>query len=294
MSATGEDAASPLQRHCRLLLHAYPAAYRSERGEEIIGTLLEATPEGRAWPVPRDIRGLITGGLRARAAQNRERTTAANLRLSALVGVAAYLVIRASSGLEFFVRYQSALGWRSQFSPYGWPQAAAMALMLVTVALVWLSGRRSVVLCSALPAAAFVASAGPWHRVASVTAVGQLACLAAMVALASGRCRPSYRWLLAVALAASIPLVPEAQITGALMVGAVAVALVWMPFDARAALALVVYFLAGVLPAAVSNVILGAGFMAAAVWLAIIAVITAPAIWLLRRQSAHPGQPRQT
>jgi hypothetical protein len=294
MSATGESAASPLERRCRVLLHAYPAAYRGERGEEIIATLLEATPEGRAWPMPRDFRGLMAGGLRARAAQNRQRTTAENLRLAALVGIAAYLAFRASSDLEFFARYQIALGWRSQFSPYRWPLATGMILTLVTVALVWLSGRRSVVLCGALPAAAFVASAGPWHRPASVTAVALPACLAAMVALASRRCRPGWRWLLAVALAAALPLVPEAEVTGLMMVGAVAIALVWMLFDARPALAVVAYFLAGVLPAAVSNVILGAGVIAAAVWLAIIAVITAPAIWLLRRQSAPAGRPRRT
>ncbi|MGB6453627.1 MAG: hypothetical protein WBH47_03965, partial [Streptosporangiaceae bacterium] len=57
-----------LERHCRLLLRAYPAAYRQDRGEEIIGTLLEATPAGRSWPLHRDIRGLVVGGLRARAA----------------------------------------------------------------------------------------------------------------------------------------------------------------------------------------------------------------------------------
>lgn len=58
---------NPLERRCRLLLQAYPAAYREVRGEEIIGTLLEATQPGRSWPLSRDIRGLIFGGLRARA-----------------------------------------------------------------------------------------------------------------------------------------------------------------------------------------------------------------------------------
>ena len=71
---------STLERHCQLLLRAYPAAYREVRGEEIIGTLLEATPPGRSWPLPRDVRGLIFGGLRARATFNRQLTTAANLR----------------------------------------------------------------------------------------------------------------------------------------------------------------------------------------------------------------------
>jgi hypothetical protein len=45
---------SALERRCRVLLLAYPAAYRRERGDEIIGTLLMATPPGRQWPLLRD------------------------------------------------------------------------------------------------------------------------------------------------------------------------------------------------------------------------------------------------
>jgi hypothetical protein len=55
-----------LERHCRLLLRAYPAWYRRERAEEMLGTLLEASPPGRGWPSFRDTRGLIIGGLRVR------------------------------------------------------------------------------------------------------------------------------------------------------------------------------------------------------------------------------------
>jgi len=36
-----------LARCHRLLLRAYPAWYRRERGEEMLGTLLEASPPGR-------------------------------------------------------------------------------------------------------------------------------------------------------------------------------------------------------------------------------------------------------
>jgi hypothetical protein len=46
----GEDRMSKLERRCRLLLTAYPAEYRRERGEEILGTLLETTLLGRNWP----------------------------------------------------------------------------------------------------------------------------------------------------------------------------------------------------------------------------------------------------
>jgi len=57
---------TPLQRRFRLLLRAYPARYRRERAEEMLGTLLEASPPGRSWPSVRDTRALIIGGLRVR------------------------------------------------------------------------------------------------------------------------------------------------------------------------------------------------------------------------------------
>jgi hypothetical protein len=293
MSTPSDDRMSKLERRCRMLLRAYPAAYRSERGEEIIGTLLEATPPGRAWPRSRDLRSLLAGSLRARAAQNRERTTAANLRVAALAGIAAYVALSATSVLREFIRYQLILGWGSQFQPYPWPLAAGMILMLVAVALVWLSGRRGVVLCGALPAAAAISYAGPWGPVVSATFIAYLGCLAAMVALASGRCRPGWRWLLPVGLAAAVPLVPALAGVAPLMavmlvLGAVAIA--WIAVDARPALAACVFFMAEMLPIAIDNVLSGAGVLDLLPFLAIAAVIAAPVVWLLHRQSARPGR----
>lgn len=57
---------TPLERHCRWLLHAYPAWYRRERAGEMLDTLLEASLPDRRWPSFRDTRALVTGGLRAR------------------------------------------------------------------------------------------------------------------------------------------------------------------------------------------------------------------------------------
>ena len=93
---------SPLERRCRLLMRAYPAAYRRERSDEIMATLLEATPEGRRRPLLRDMRALIMGGLRARAAQNRRFTTAVNLRLAVLAGVCIYVGMAAAGDLDAF------------------------------------------------------------------------------------------------------------------------------------------------------------------------------------------------
>jgi len=55
-----------LERHCRWLLRAYPAWYRRERSDEMLGALLEASPPGRSWPTFRDARTLIVGNLRVR------------------------------------------------------------------------------------------------------------------------------------------------------------------------------------------------------------------------------------
>ncbi|GAA1739373.1 hypothetical protein [Luedemannella helvata] len=57
---------SPLERRYRLLLRAYPAAYRTERGDEIVGVLLDLAPPGRAWPTVGDAADLVGSGLRRR------------------------------------------------------------------------------------------------------------------------------------------------------------------------------------------------------------------------------------
>ncbi len=66
-----------LEWRCRWLLHAYPAWYRRQRGEEMLGTLMEASPAGRRWPSLRDIRAMLIGGLRVRACQHRRLGTLA-------------------------------------------------------------------------------------------------------------------------------------------------------------------------------------------------------------------------
>jgi hypothetical protein len=116
---------STLERHCQLLLRAYPAAYREVRGEEIIGTLLEATPQQRSWPRLRDIRGLVLGGLRARAMLNQQFTTAANVRVAVLAGVAAYLAYSAAAVVGPYVRAGVSSGAQFvQAGPVGLPLLA--------------------------------------------------------------------------------------------------------------------------------------------------------------------------
>jgi len=82
---------SRLERRVRLLLRAYPPGYREDRGEEMLGTLLEATPQGRDWPAARDSWSLLAGGIRARRAANRQLGLATSLRQAVILGLAVYL-----------------------------------------------------------------------------------------------------------------------------------------------------------------------------------------------------------
>lgn len=91
MNQDGHSDAGRLERRARRLLRAYPADYRADRGEEIISTLLEATPPGRDWPPSREAASLVTAGLHARRAASLRQGLAASLRQIAVVGAVVYL-----------------------------------------------------------------------------------------------------------------------------------------------------------------------------------------------------------
>jgi hypothetical protein len=105
----GAGGVTRLERSALRLLHVYPAAYRRERGEEIIGTLLEATPEGRNWPRVRDARALVVSGLTARAAQNRRRPVGVNLRVAVMTGLAIYTALWCATSSFGYSRQRYAL-----------------------------------------------------------------------------------------------------------------------------------------------------------------------------------------
>jgi hypothetical protein len=279
-----------LERRCRLLLRAYPAAYRQQRGEEIIGTLLEATPQGRSWPLARDVRGLAVGGLRARAALTRRLTTAANLRIAALVGVAGYLAFSAVAYLVVAVHALIGLDVAHQA---GWPALAVTVLVGVTVALAWVSSRRAVLLAAVLVAAAAVCLTGAWGHSDFGWPVTGLACLAALALLAGRAERPGCRWLWPVALVAVLPLVAnflpgaESLVFGWLLVGVGIAGVLWVVIDARPAIATATFLLAFWLPSGINSLASGAGIAAGVPLLALVCAVTAVAVWRLRRQSAR-------
>jgi hypothetical protein len=57
---------TPLERRYRRLLLAYPRVYRTARGHELLGDLLEGADPGRRTPEAKEAGGLVVGGLRER------------------------------------------------------------------------------------------------------------------------------------------------------------------------------------------------------------------------------------
>ena len=287
---------STLERHCQLLLRAYPAAYRAPRGEEIIGTLLEATAPGRSWPVLRDVRCLLAGGLRARAAQRQQFTTAGNLRVAVLAGVAAYLAYAASTVLSSYVR--SALMPSPQYMTSGW-MLAPVVLPLIPTALAWLSCRRLVVLAGALPAAAAICYTGPWQGLFVGSTVVRLVCLTALVALAGYAERPRWRWFWPLGLLAIAPLLSAvagrltSPTLSAIMLALGVLGIAWIVIDARPAIAMAVFLVALQLPLTIGFLAMGAGFQVSMLFLLVVTAVLAAAVWRLRRQSADPGPSAQ-
>jgi hypothetical protein len=290
-----------LERHCRLLLLAYPAAYRRQRGAEILGTLLEATPAGRTWPLPRDSRTLVTGGLRARAAQNHRLPAASNLRLAVLFGLSVYLSFTAGNDVSGFAYARLA----PQATPAGWPALPAGVLIATAVVLAWLA-RRTAVIAAVLAAGTVTAAYGfspapeSWRLTTPVQTVAVLLSLAALAVLGAGANRPPRLWLWLAGLAAATPVVsqlPDAIPSATFLASAqpyltmlmVAVSIAWIGVDARPAVGLAAYLALLALPNLATIMQIGAGMQMAlteTTWLWIALVLAVPALWQLHRQTA--------
>jgi hypothetical protein len=61
---------STLESRCRRLIRAYPPAYRQDRGDELITTLLDLAGPGQRRPGPRDTLDIVRGGLVTRCRQH--------------------------------------------------------------------------------------------------------------------------------------------------------------------------------------------------------------------------------
>jgi hypothetical protein len=285
-----------LERRCRLLLVAYPAGYRQNRGEEIIGTLLEATPEGRAWPLARDVRGLAMGGLRARAALNRRQTTAVNLRIAVVADAAAYLAFTAVIDVSWAMNALTAPDFGARQAV--WPTLLVGALLGLAVTLTWVSSRKAVQLAGVTLAAVAVTLTGPWRPWPGLP-VAELACLTALALLAVHGQQPARRWLWPVALAAGVPVLPyllpafsvDTILTLPAVVGVMT--LLWAVIDARPAVMAAVFLLALWLPTGIVGLVAGF-FLPAAAPLLIVSVLAPFAVWRLHRQSARATMRRES
>jgi hypothetical protein len=288
-----------LERHARWLLRAYPAAYRRERGEEIIGTLLEASAS-RTWPLVRDVRALAVGGLKARAVQNRQRTVGANLRVAAMAGLAMYISLGIAQYVDSLVQGLMP-GWHRVPGWTGWPPVVIALLTGATIVLAW-TAPRVIVIAAALAATAAVAIFGVANSELLGTPLLQALALAGLAALASRAGHPSLRWLLLPGLIALswVPLqlgvgyswlgdalglfIPPGLPLLSLVVGGV----LWIGIDARLIVAVLTYFAVIGLQAPVSEIPSGFAVLASLPYVLVVIALAAPAIWLLRRQSARP------
>lgn len=75
---------SNLEGRYRRLLRAYPASYRADRADEMLGTLLETSRPDQRWPAAREVRTLTLGGLRTRAWRGQRLPLATSLRQALL------------------------------------------------------------------------------------------------------------------------------------------------------------------------------------------------------------------
>jgi len=81
-----------LARRYLAVMRLYPAAYRQDRGDEIVATLLERAGS-RRWPPPREVFGLLSGALQAHLSPGGSvrRNWAGGLRVAVLVLLALHL-----------------------------------------------------------------------------------------------------------------------------------------------------------------------------------------------------------
>lgn len=238
MTTSQEDrVAGALERRCRMLMFAYPAAYRRERADEMVGTLLDTTPAGRTWPLRQDIRALLLAALRARTLQDRPGMLT-SVRLAALLGCAIYLSAVAAGHLS-----------QSNWYQYPVPPVAAAVLIWAAALVPFLADRRLVAVIAALAAAVNIIDVQVWAQPhGAILAV--LVPLVMLVVLSGGATPPPRLWIWLPSLVISATML--AQLLGSAAPAAfwtqypmpivlIAVAALWMPVDARPAAGVAAY-----------------------------------------------------
>jgi hypothetical protein len=111
---------SSLEKKYRRLLFAYPAQYRKERGDEIVSTLLDASPPARQRPSFRDARTLIAAGVHTRVRMqcggSARDVWFDGIRMAALWTLATSTMAYAVLGVLHSSGWFAALGLEGRFS----------------------------------------------------------------------------------------------------------------------------------------------------------------------------------
>lgn len=137
---------SALERRCRRLLRVYPAAYRAERGDELLATLLDATEPGRARPHLGDVVAMGAHGLRRRAAVEPDQWLGGVLASTADAGLlmaAALAVVSIVVGDWAPWAGRSMTGFRGGWGPFTTTGPACYAAWLTAGISVVLGRRRA-------------------------------------------------------------------------------------------------------------------------------------------------------
>lgn len=139
MSTSADTQATDvLARRYRALLRAYPKAWREQRGDELLGTLLDAAEPGRRRPSARESASVVVQGLRERLGLRRRRSPGAvwseGLRIGAL------LVLGEAFAEVLVLLYENtdlpAVAWYAAAVPVGGAAIAALVMGRTVVAAV--------------------------------------------------------------------------------------------------------------------------------------------------------------
>lgn len=187
----------PLERRYRRLMFAYPSAYRQEREDEIVGTLLDVGEDDRRWPTPTEAADLVLNGWRTRARSATGATTA-GLWVESL-GLAAVMGVTVMAGVSIAMLWFLAMHGTSFYALYIGPNPPgqtnvgfllyALQHLLWPVALMALvAGRRRIVLPVVVVAALAATVTFVFHTMSSIglglVRFGSLDVMVAMTALA--------------------------------------------------------------------------------------------------------------
>lgn len=206
-----------LERHYRRLLLAYPAAYRAERGDEIVGTYLDAAGSDQRLPSVADATDVIRGGLRQHLRANRATGLIAGAPVAATFALTAAVVLAAV--WLAYVELPPAPSWwvRAQVGPFrslgalvwiAWLGAGLAALALPARLTRWVVAAALAATVAAEP----VAALSGYDRPPLLVLVPQLA----LGLLALGwPTRPAWTARLAPTLAGTVAVLLTVRIGGA-------------------------------------------------------------------------------